>query len=150
MPVHAARVCVRARDPLQTSGRQNRWNASGQHVLYLAEHFATAVLETVVQVATTAPPPAHAKWVVIGDDVRVIERTATDLPAGWDDPGDQSIARAVGAAWVTSGVSACLIVPSVPGRPYERNVVVNTAHADFVRFVWSAAELVPWDPRLFA
>jgi RES domain-containing protein len=134
---------------LRSSGRQNRWNASGQHVLYLSEHFATAVLENVVHVATTAPPPAHAKWVTIGNDMEVVERTASDLPSGWDDPDDQSVARAIGAAWVTSAASACLIVPSVPGRPHERNVVLNTAHPEFPRLVWEATLVVPWDPRLF-
>jgi RES domain-containing protein len=149
MPIRAVRVCARTQDPLRTTGRQNRWNASGQHVLYLAEHFATAVLETLVHVATTAPPPAHARWVTIGDDVRVEERKGADLPLGWDDPDDQSVARAVGAAWVNSAASACLMVPSVPGRPYERNIVVNTTHPDFPKLVWEATRLVPWDPRLF-
>jgi RES domain-containing protein len=150
MSIRAVRVCARTLDSLQTSGRQNRWNASGQHVLYLAEHFATAVLETVVHVATTAPPPAHARWVTIGDDIAVVERTVADLPDGWDDPNDQSIARRVGAEWFESGSGVGLIVPSVPGRPYERNVVLNATHPDFPRLVWEPVELVPWDPRLFA
>jgi RES domain-containing protein len=150
MPIRAVRVCSRTRDPLLASGRQNRWNNSGQHVLYLAEHFATAVLESVVNVRTTAPPPAHAQWVTIADDVSVLEVSAAHLPAGWDDPNDQSVARARGAAWVTAGTSACLIVPSVPGRPFERNIVVNTAHPDYPRLAWDSIENVPWDPRLFA
>ncbi|MCZ7583840.1 MAG: RES domain-containing protein [Deltaproteobacteria bacterium] len=150
MPIRAVRVCARTWEPLRTSGRPNRWNASGQHVLYLSEHFGTAVLETVVNAATTAPPPAHATWVTIGDDINVVEYTATDLPDGWDDPDDQSVARAIGAAWVAAGATACLVVPSVPGRPYERNIVVNTRHRDFRKLVWEPAKLVPWDPRLFA
>lgn len=149
MPMRAVRVCAQTLDPLRASGLQNRWNSSGQHVLYLAEHFATAVLENVVHVATTVPPPAHAKWVTIGDDIGVIEHTADKLPAGWDDPDDQSVARAIGAAWVTSAASACLIVPSVPGRPFERNIVLNTAHPDFPKLVWEATQVVPWDTRLF-
>ncbi|MCL4235272.1 MAG: RES domain-containing protein [Deltaproteobacteria bacterium] len=149
MPLRAVRVCARTLDPLHAGGRPNRWNASGQRVLYLAEHFATSVLETVVHVATTAPPPAHAKWVTIGDDIAVTEFTEADLPRGWDDPDDQTVARAVGAEWANSGASACLIVPSVPGHPYERNIVLNTEHPDFAKLGWEATELVPWDPRLF-
>ncbi len=149
MTIRAVRVCARTWDPLRTSGRANRWNAAGQHVLYLSEHFATALLENVVHTATTAPPPAHARWVVIARGIRVVELTATDLPKGWDDPDDQSAARAVGAAWVTGAKSVALIVPSVPGRPYERNVVLNTTHPDFPKLVWEPTQLVPWDPRLF-
>jgi len=150
MPIRAVRVCSRTRNPLLTSGRQNRWNRSGQHVLYLAEHFATAVLESVVHAATTAPPPAHAQWVTIPDDVVVLELSAANLPPGWDDPDDQSVARARGATWVAAGNSACLMVPSVPGRPYERNIVVNSVHPDYPRLAWDPLEIVPWDPRLFA
>lgn len=149
MPLRAVRVCARTLDPLHATGRPNRWNASGQRVLYLAEHFATAVLETVVHVATTAPPPAHAKWVTIGDDIAVTEFTEADLPPRWNDPDDQSVARAVGDAWVTAARSACLIVPSVPGRPYERNIVLNASHPDFAKLRWETTTLVPWDPRLF-
>lgn len=150
MPIRAVRVCSRTRPPLLTSGRANRWNSLGQHVLYLAEHFATAVLESVVHAATTAPPPAHAQWVTIPDDVAVLELDGGRLPAGWDEPDDQSVARAQGARWVAAGSSACLLVPSVPGRPYERNIVVSTSHPDYAKLVWDAPEDVPWDPRLFA
>ncbi len=149
MTIRAVRVCCRSYDPLHPSGRQNRWNAQGQRVLYLCEHFATALLENVVHVATTAPPPAHAKWATIATNVSREELKASSLPPGWDDPDDQSVARAIGAAWAARGATACLIVPSVPGRPYERNIVVNTVHNDFARLVWDATELVPWDPRLF-
>lgn len=45
-------------------------------MLYLPEHFATAVLESVVHMATTAPPPAHAQWVTITDEVAVLELNA--------------------------------------------------------------------------
>lgn len=149
MLIRAVRVCSRTQDPLHTSGRQNRWNAEGQHVLYLCEHFATALLENVVHVATTVPPPAHARWVTIASDVSREERTANVLPIGWDDPDDQSIARRVGAEWMATGATACLIVPSVPGRPYERNIVLNTKHTDFRKLGWDATVDVPWDPRLF-
>lgn len=50
---------------------------------------------------------------------------------------------------MAAGASACLIVPSVPGRPYERNIVLNPLHPDYVKLAWEPTENIPWDPRLF-
>lgn len=149
MALRAVRVCARTYDPRKASGKANRWNEAGQLVLYLAEHFGTAVLESVVHAGHAPPLPAHAAWVSIPDDVAVEELVSTALPAGWADPDDLSVARAVGAEWYHSGRAGALLVPSVPARPYERNVVINTTHADAARIAWEADVDVPWDPRLF-
>lgn len=148
MPLRAVRVCGRTYDPNKASGRANRWNAADQFVLYLAEHFSTAVLESVVHAGKAPPLPAHAAWVTIPDDI-VEEVSPSKLPSGWDDPDNQSVARLIGAGWYTEGRSAALVVPSVPGRPFERNVVVNTTHGDFRTIVWEPIISIPWDPRLF-
>ncbi|MBZ0272231.1 RES family NAD+ phosphorylase [bacterium] len=151
MSLRAVRVCARTFDPRQTSGLENRWNARGQHVLYLAEHFATAVLENLVYTKRT-PTPAHAKWVTIPDGVHVEERKIAELNnlfPGWDHIKDKSVSRNIGAAWLASGTSACLLVPSVPGRPFERNIVLNVDHPDYTRLLWDPTVDLPWDPRLF-
>src|SRR5687768_1408620 len=99
MALRAVRVCARTFDPRKASGRANRWNAAGQLVLYLAEHFGTAVLESVVHAGVAPPIPAHAAWVGIASGIAVEELTATMLSAGWDDADDVTIARAAGEAW---------------------------------------------------
>lgn len=146
--MRAVRVCGRTYSPTRASGRPNRWNAAGELVLYLAEHFATAILESVVQAGAAPPPPVHAAWATIPDDL-VEELTVAKLPARWDDPDDYTAARAVGSRWYTQVRSVALIVPSVPGRPFERNLVINTTHADVAKILWEAPEDIPWDPRLF-
>lgn len=150
MALRAVRVCTRTWSPQKASGTPNRWNAANQFVLYLSEHFGTAMLERVVHAGRAAPPPAHAAWVTIPDELRTEQLTADELPLGWDHPHDLTAARAAGSRWYGDGRSAVLLVPSVPGRPFERNVVINTTHADWPRIVWESVQEISWDPRLFA
>ena len=149
MVLRAVRVCARSFPVRKASGRPGRWNAANEFVLYLAEHFSTAVLESVVHAGDAAPPPSHAAWVRIPANAGIEAVGLRQLPRGWDDVDDLSICRAIGSRWYSRGRSAVLIVPSVPGRPYERNIVVNTTHPWATRIRWSSARDVPWDPRLF-
>jgi RES domain-containing protein len=149
MPRRAVRVCTRLYDPREPTSQANRWNAAEQRVLYLSEHFGTAVLESVVHADKTPPLPAHAAWVTIPDDVSVEAMDAAVLPSGWDDPDELTQARRIGAQWYREMRSACLIVPSIPGRPFERNLVLNTRHPDAVRIQWERVVEIPWDERLF-
>jgi len=147
--IRAVRVCARTLHPRKASGRPTRWNATGESVLYLAEHFATALLENLVHAGAAPLPPSHATWVTIPSSVRIERVSRSDLAAGWDDPDDLEVARAVGSHWYSRGRSAILVVPSVPGRPYEHNVIINTNHHDASKVRWGATRDVPWDPRLF-
>ncbi len=147
MLLRAVRVTARTYDPRRASGRENRWNSAGQAALYLSEHFSTALLESLVHSGGT-PVPSHAAWAEIEHGVSVEELDPATCP-GWDDPNDQSAARAVGSKWFNEGRTACLIVPSVPGRPFERNLVVNAVHPLSTKIVWDDTVNVPWDPRLF-
>ena len=147
--MRAVRVCGRTYSPTRASGRPNRWNAAGELVLYLAEHFATAILESVVQAGAAPPPPVHAAWATIPDDL-VEELSVAKLPKGWDNLDDYSVARAIGSHWYAQTRSAVLIVPSVPGRPFERNLVINTTHAGVAKILWETPIDIPWDPRLFS
>lgn len=149
MALRAVRVCARTWSPQKASGRANRWNAADQFVLYLSEHFGMAMLEMVVHAGSAPPPPAHATWVTIPDAVRVERLDIAALPLGWDEPHDHTAARTIGARWYNEGRSVVLVVPSVPGRPFERNVVINTMHRDWPRIAWGQADEIPWDPRLF-
>ena len=145
----AVRVCGRTYDLQKPSGRASRWNAANQQVLYLSEHFGTALLERVVHAGTAAPPPAHASWVTIPEAVHIETLAASGLPTGWDDPDDTSAARSVGSRWYESAHTAILVVPSLPGRPFESNVVLNTTHPDARTLRWGPVVEIPWDSRLF-
>lgn len=147
MTLRAVRVTARTYDPRRASGRENRWNTAGQAVLYLSEHFSTALLEALVHSSRT-PVPSQALWATIAEDVSVEVLDTATCP-GWEDPDDQTPARAAGAKWFAGQGSACLLVPSVPGRPFDRNIVVNTTHPHAAKIIWEPPVDIPWDPRLF-
>jgi len=56
--------------------------------------------------------------------------------------------RAAGDAWLATGDSAILRVPSVVFS-VERNVLLNPEHTDFKRIKVVGTEPVRWDDRLF-
>jgi RES domain-containing protein len=149
MPHRAVRLCARTLDVRRPSGRPNRWNAQDQLVLYFSRNFGTAVLESVVHASAAPPPPTHASWVTIPDDVTIEQVDERSLPAGWDDPDDPHHARRFAARWYAEQRAAFLVVPSLPGRPYEQNLVLNTTHPDAGKVRWERAVDIPWDPRLF-
>jgi hypothetical protein len=68
---------------------------------------------------------------------------------GWDHPSDYRIARGLAAAWLRSGNDLCLEVPSVPGAPIERNLVLNARHHRFgeVRVLETVGPV--FDPRVW-
>ena len=93
------------------------------------------------------PGAHHVATFAIPDDIATSTIDAGDAE-GWDDPGSD-VARAIGDAWLDKGETAVLIVPSAIARPYENNVVINPAHADFTRLRMSSPVLITWDERLF-
>lgn len=123
-----------------------RWNSPGQAVIYACETMTGAMLEKLVhtngrmprhQVAVTYEAPNALKSVSLEPD---------SVP-GWDKP-DMIASRAAGDAWLASGESAILRVPSVVFG-VERNVLLNPGHADFKRIKFVGTESVRWDDRLF-
>ena len=127
----------------RTSGR---WHEAGDAVIYAAEHYSTALLEKLAHWNGTLPPNQHFIEVTIpaGTSYEVV--TADILPDWFTTSG--TAARRFGHQWYEENRSAILLVPSVVAR-VERNVVINSRHADFNRLT---AGLVPvwWDRRLFA
>lgn len=127
-----------------------RWNAAGDALVYTSETQALACLETVVHLnAGGLPLNRYLVAVTIPDAVWAAARTETpeSLPVGWDadPPGRASIQ--FGSAWIRSGASALLRVPSVI-VPDEYNVLINPLHADSGAI--AAVKLQKWlyDPRL--
>ncbi len=59
------------------------------------------------------------------DAVMILEPTG--LPEGWNDPADPGAAARVGDAWLDSGASLALRVPSAV-LPLEFNLVLNVRH----------------------
>lgn len=125
-----------------------RWTSPGIPVIYVAEHYATAILEKLVHAGRLALPGLHhAAEILIPDDLE-IEQFDAAAHSGWDLEGS-SVSRAFGDSWVAAARTPVLSVPSVPGQPVERNFVVNPVHPDAARIRPQRPFDVVWDGRLF-
>ncbi len=125
-----------------------RWNSPGRPVIYAAETFAGALLETLVHSNLGRAPKTHAVIEIAIPDSLIIESIGeNDLP-GWDDE-NQTVSRAFGDSWLLDQRSAVLLVPSVITQGHERNVLINPDHRDFSQITASTPEPVNWDRRLF-
>ena len=147
----AWRTCKTRHDPYDGTGAAlegARWNSPGRPVVYASDSFAGSILEILVHSARprTLPGTHHAVRVDIPDDL--VERLEPDRLPGWDLPSSLE-ARAFGDRWLADGRSAVLVVPSVPGRPVGRTVLINLLHPQAGRIARGAPFAVPWDERLF-
>ena len=74
------------------------------------------------------------------------------MPAGCTRAGGRCCALwpdcSLGRTWYGEGRSALLFVPSVVAR-MERNIIINTRHADFEGLTVGPETPVWWDRRLF-
>lgn len=127
-----------------TSGR---WHEAGARVIYACEHYSTAMLEKLVHYQGEMPPHQHFIQITIPAGTSY-EVANGDLIDGWAHPAGDA-ARQFGRAWYREGRSAILIVPSVVAR-MERNIVVNTTHAQFAGVRTGLETPVWWDDRLFS
>ncbi len=127
-----------------------RWNAAGDAVVYTSETQALACLETVVHLnAGGLPLNRYLVAVTIPDAVWAAARTETPgrLPVGWDADQAGRASIQFGSAWIRSGASALLKVPSVI-VPDEYSVLINPLHPDSRDII--AVKIRKWlyDPRL--
>ena len=127
-----------------------RWNAAGDALVYTSETQALACLETVVHLnAGGLPLNRYLVAVTIPDAVWGAARTegAGRLPVGWDADPSGRASMQFGSAWIRSGASALLRVPSVI-VPDEYNVLINQLHPDSKAISASKIRKFLYDPRL--
>lgn len=125
-----------------------RWNLRGQRVIYAAESYVGALLEILVHSNLGRMPRGFASIEIhIPAEVDIEEVTASDLPK-WDAP-DCTASQSFGSRWYAEMRSAVLVVPSVTGSGFGRNILVNQAHPQFPLLSASAPLPVKWDRRLF-
>ena len=123
-----------------------RWHDVGQEIIYCAEHYSTAMLERLVHYSGALPKGQHFIEITIPAGTSYEEVLGDAIP-GWYQR-DSLSARTYGADWFAENRSAILIVPSVVAR-MEKNVLLNTQHADFAGIEYSREYPVTWDDRLF-
>src|SRR6266705_4444312 len=108
-----------------------RWHTRCRRIVYLADHPASALLEILVRRQVDAedlPDTYQLIAVDVADNVVVASVEETILPAGWQV--DENATRTIGDAWLTSGNTALLRVPSAI-VPFAWNWLLNPAHADW-------------------
>ncbi len=82
------------------------------------------------------------------DSRLVVDVDVPSLPKNWKSyPAPRNV-RAIGDAWVASGKSAVLRVPSVL-VPSESNFLLNPRHPEYTNLVIGEPLRFGFDPRLF-
>lgn len=131
---------------LRASGR---WHFAGQPVVYLAEHPAGALLETLVHAEIGSPADLPDTYqllrVEVPDTITVAEIPAPAMPENWRDNPDWT--QAAGTEWLEAGTSVLLKVPSAV-MPYSHNYVMNPEHAEAGSLRIEMAIQVRQDPRI--
>jgi RES domain-containing protein len=127
-----------------------RWNERGAAVVYAADSRSLACLETLVHLAAGGLPFNRylVEISIPGPVWSAAQReTAASLPVGWDAGPASRASIDFGTAWLRSGRSAVLAIPSVLVAE-ECCVLVNPAHPDSANI--SALKVRRWlyDPRL--
>ena len=127
-----------------------RWNDKGVAVVYAAENRSLACLETLVHLAAGGLPfNRYLIEISIPDSVWAAAQreTPASLPVGWDAEPASLTSTSFGSAWLRSGRSAVLVIPSVL-VPEECCVLVNPTHPDSASV--SAVKSRRWlyDPRM--
>lgn len=150
MPV-AYRICKRRHPPFDATGAMligGRWSSPGRAIVYAAEHYATALLEVMAHAGRISlPVPHHGTRIEIPDDLAIEVADETRL-AGWHAEGSTT-AQDYGDEWAATMRTPVLSVPSVPGRPIERNLLINLAHPLSHRIAPSPPFPVHWDARFW-
>ncbi len=124
-----------------------RWSSPGMVVAYGSESAALAVLEVLVHVqsATTLRAFSLATAEVPDDVVEVLEPKL--LPGSWKRSPPTADCQAVGDAWVRSGRSAVLCVPSVI-LDGSSNYLLNPGHPAFALITVWPSRPFDFDERL--
>jgi RES domain-containing protein len=128
-----------------------RWHtaANGKRVVYLSEHPALALLETIVNLNGTPadfPKVFQLLRVVVPDSVsaHVLQREIPGL--GWES--DSRKTQPLGDAWLADKDSALFGVPAVPA-PESTNYLLNPLHPDASGVEIDWCRWIAYDDRIF-
>ena len=130
--------------------RGARWNNAGEHVTYTATSISLAAWETRAHFGKGAGLPwnRYLVRVDVSDDVWATRELLVRPPAiGWDAIPEGLVSRAAGSAWLNSGLTALLAVPSVI-IVEEDNVLINPAHPDAKRITAIKVRRFVYDHRV--
>jgi RES domain-containing protein len=147
------RICreARARTAFDGEGARlnpGRWNHANVPIVYCSSSLSLASLEVLVHVDFDDLPDDLVKIRVELPDALTVERIgAATLSKNWRAyPGPVEL-QDLGSAWVASGRSVALLVPSAV-TPIENNVLLNPRHPEMAQLLQSPPEPFELDSRL--
>ncbi|MGD0734733.1 MAG: RES family NAD+ phosphorylase [Terracidiphilus sp.] len=123
-----------------------RWNAVGTPVIYAAQTASLAALEVLVHFSAI-PRDFILTEILVPENLAIVRCEAATLPVGWNANSITAQTQALGQAWIQTGRSAILSVPSSV-IPTERNFILNPAHPAFRRIRFQPSVPFDFDPRL--
>ena len=135
---------------LTASGKANRWNVNGQHVIYTASSRSLATLELQVHMNHIKPEPNYRVMVISlpENDHLIRQIKISELPKNWRKMTAYATLQKIGSTWYQSMEALILKVPSVV-VPFEYNYVINVNHPDCRKMVQLARhEDYFWNNRL--
>lgn len=125
-----------------------RWNSPARYMLYAAESLSLAAWEVFVNIPGKFLPNDLSHAVIfIPDEISHQEIHSADLPTNWTDSTSFSMTRAIGDAWLESGETLVLKVPSAVTLS-EHNYLINPQHPDFSIVKIQTVEPFEFDPRV--
>jgi RES domain-containing protein len=148
------RICARRHAGQAFSGRGareygGRWNHPGVALVYTAGTLSLGALELFVNLdPDDAPGDLVAIGAAIPERIRLLHVRESELSGGWRAYPAPSVLQDIGSAWVTSGATAVLAVPSAI-IPQEANYLLNPAHEDFSQIKIERPEAFQFDPRMW-
>ena len=124
-----------------------RWNSPGVRVVYTSQSLALALLEVLAYRKALRPLAPRYLYTVTLDEAQVMRLEPGYLPVDWANYPHPERTQQLGDAWVESGETLALAVPSVLA-PLETNLMLNCAHPEFVALKITGPEVFPVNPRL--
>jgi RES domain-containing protein len=131
-----------------------RWHtaAPGKRIVYLSEHPAVALLETLANLKGN-PALFPEKFQLM--EVHVPDVVFAAMPALSDPKGNPfapdapiEVTRRAGDLWLKNKASALVSMPSFPS-PRSTNVLLNPLHPDAGKVVIANCSWLKYDKRLF-
>ena len=126
-----------------------RWHSRGKRIVYLADHPASALIETIVHFEIDRdqiPNQYQLLAVEVAEDTAFESVDVHNLPTDW--PENLNTTRTLGDEWLDSNRTALLRVPSII-VPHASNWLLNPAHADAAKVTIAQVVRAPFDARLF-
>lgn len=124
-----------------------RWNSPGAAMVYTSGNAALAALEILVHLDTGSVLPAYVLISCSFHEGMVTRLDRSRLPDTWRSYPAPAALQHLGDAWLTSGASPVLEVPSAL-IPAESNYLLNPRHTDFASITRAVPLPFEFDMRL--